>query len=60
MGQFSKVLLAIDKAHSTTEGLGLRPRLRKLIFCYVYFICKSINILYNTTQEYILYNIIPR
>ncbi len=27
---------------------------------YVYFISKSVNILYNTTQEYILYNIIQR
>ncbi len=27
---------------------------------YVYFICKSVNILNNTTQEYILYNILQR
>ncbi len=27
---------------------------------YVYFNSKSVNILYNTTQEYILYNIIQR
>ncbi len=27
---------------------------------HVYFISKSVNILYNTAQEYILYNIIQR
>ncbi len=28
------------------------------MYVYVYFICKSVNNLYNTTQEYILYNVI--
>ncbi len=27
MGQFSKVLLAIDTTHSITEGLGLQTKL---------------------------------
>ncbi len=31
-----------------------------LIHMYVYFISKSVNISYNTTQEYILYNITQR
>ncbi len=30
MGQFSKVLLAIDNAHSTTDGPGLQTRLRSV------------------------------
>ncbi len=28
MGQFSKVLLAVDNGHSTTEGPGMQTRLR--------------------------------
>ncbi len=28
MGQFSKILLAIDNAHTVPEGPGLRTRLR--------------------------------
>ncbi len=31
MGQFSKVLLAIDNADSTTEGPGLWTRLRLIL-----------------------------
>ncbi len=31
-----------------------------MVCMYVYFICKSVNILYDTTQEDILYNIIQR
>ncbi len=38
----------------------LRCGILHLICMYVYFISKSVNILYNTTQEYILYNIIQR
>ncbi len=47
-------ILYICKNTNNTVGIQI------LLCMYVYFISKSVNILYNTTQEYILYNIIQR
>ncbi len=48
VGVLNGMLTSLLALHTTTYSM------------YVYLICKSVNILNNTTQEYILYNIIQR